>query len=316
MGYYMSYENIPKNVAETAVLTEVTNIPRNGGNTAISVQEVNPLDIPIETSDRGNRGVAVFLQDQTTNMLNLPFLQSKATGLTLAIATIIDTRAITLTPGHGLTTANSANHVIELTDTTNGFFFQGRVVSIAGDVVTVGTPINKAFDPLITLVTTGNPNIIKDAATGVAIDGSVTPVIFKVKPYASQKGDITRLILAITSSNDMDINSFGGAAALTLALTLRVKLADGSYKNLFAYRSNFDFALHGFTINTYIPKVGNSVRGLTALVTFAGQQNHGVALRLDGDLEEELQLVVLEAMDASGAGNLSFSIIAEGSELQ
>ncbi len=52
-------------------------------------------------------------------------------------------------------------------------------------------------------------------------------------------------------------------------------------------------------------------------MTFSGQDKHGVAERLDGALNEELQVVISELMDNSGAtGNTSIAFIAEGSELQ
>jgi hypothetical protein len=316
MEYYMSYENIPKNIAETAVLTEVTNIPRNGGDTAVAVQEVNPLDIPIEVSTTGNRGVAVYIQDQATDMLDLYFLQTKATGLTLAADTVIDSKTITLTAGHGLTTANSAEHILEIASTLSPRFYQSRIISIAGDVVTLSSLIPAIFLAASSVVGTGNPNMCKDAATGTVIDGSVTPVIFKLSPLPNQSGDFNRVIMASTSPKDGDLATFGGAPALTSGLLMRVKRADGTYKNLFNYRANFDLVIHGFDHVFLTPKAGSAVSGFVARVSFNGADKHGVVVRLDGNLAEELQIVVSELMVIGGSGNLTVSFIAEGSELQ
>lgn len=273
-------------------------------------------NIPKEVSARGDVAVAVVLQDQTTEMLDLYFLQTKVIGLTLAADTVIGARTVTLSPGHGLTTANSANHILEVASNLVSKFFQSRVLSVTGDVVTVASIMSDVFLAASSSVNTGNPNMCKDAATGVAIDGSVTPVVFTVRPLPTQSGDITRVIMASTSPNDGDLTNFGGAPALTAGLLLRVKRAGGIYKNLFNYRSNFDLVIHGFDHSFLFPKVGSAVSGFIARVTFGGQEKHGVVIRLDGSIGEELQIVVSELMDATAAGNLTVSFMAEGSELQ
>lgn len=292
----MSYENIPKNAGETAVLVEITS--------------------PIETSVRGNVGLKVYVQDQTTDMLDLRFTQTKVTGLTLGAATVLDSRVVQLSGGHGLTTGNSAGHVLDLDSNSSGHFFRSRIISVSGNNVTVSSPMTRVFTPGGTLVKTGNPNLARDEASGVAIDGSSTPVIFRVAPNAYQKGDVTRMLIAITSDNAMDLTTLGGAAELAIGMVLRVKLSDGTYKNLYTYHNNFDFSLHGYNVTSFTPKAGNLTQGLLAMVEFAGQGNHGVAVRLDGSLGEELQLVVQDLMLIGGSGNLSIGVTAQGSELQ
>ncbi len=275
---------------------------------------------PLEITDRGGVGIPVFLQDQTTDMLDLRFLQEKVTGLTLASDTSsnLDLRTLTLLAGHGLTNANSKGHHIELASSTTNRFIQSEMLDITGDIVTIRQPLGRIFTTSDTVIVTGNPNVCQDAATGTAIDGSSTPVIFTVKPLPSQSGDITRVLFASTSDNPSDYTSFGGAAALTIGATLRKKRSDGTYKNLFTYVTNKDFALHGLDTNIDEPKAtGNATYGRASRVTFAGQDKHGVAERIDGALNEELQIVISELMDNSGAtGNTSIAFIAEGSELQ
>jgi hypothetical protein len=293
----MSYENIPKNLAGTAVLTEVTNIP-------------------IETSAYGSQGVAVFLQDQTTEPLDLYFLQTKVSGLTLAAATVANSRNITLTGGHGLTTGNSAGHMLEIARTDKSYFYQGRVISVAGNVVTLDRQVGAVFPTALALIGTGNSNLVKDSATGVAINGSTTPVIFTLSPLPVQSGDITQITMTSVSDNESDLTTFGGAPALTLGILLRYKRPDGSFKNIANFKANFDLSVMAASTNVYLPKAGNAARGFEARIAFAGQGNHGVALRLDGALGQELQLVVSELMDATGTGNLNVAFMAQGSELQ
>jgi len=273
----------------------------------------------IETTDRGGKGVAVFIQDQATEMLDLPFLQEKVTGLTLGSDTVIDTHTIPLSAGHGLTTGNSKGHIIELAHVVAGHFYQGEILSIAGDVANVAPPMTNIYEVASTVVSTGNPNMVEDTATGVAIDGRVTPVIFAVKPLPSQSGDITRIVISTTSSNPSDLSTFGGAEALPIGITLRVKRSDSTFKNLYTYRSNFDIARHaaGDMEPPFEPKVtGNTLHGLIARVTFNGQDKHGVVVRLDGNVDEELQVIISELMDNTASGNLIVEFLAQGSELQ
>ena len=69
-------------------------------------------------------------------------------------------------------------------------------------------------------------------------------------------------------------------------------------------------------MRVFEPKSGNTTKGLSARVVFAGQENHGVAIRLDGALGEALELVIYELMNDTAAGNISVKFLAEGSELQ
>lgn len=286
----------------------------------VSISSPDPLPVsiisPLETTARGGVGVPVFIQDQTTDPLDLFFLQKKVTGLTLDVNTVIGDREITLTTGHGLTTLNSAGHIIDLTQTTDGRFYRGEILTVTGDVIQLAPPISSIYNVATTAIYTGNNNLCQDSASGVAIDGSVTPVIFSLAPMASQSGDITVIKLATTSLNGSDLTTFGGAVALVAGMTLRIKRSDSTYKNIFTYRTNFDIAIHGNDLKVFDAKAGNTIKGVVASVAFAGQGNHGVAIRLDGSLGEELEVIIYELMDNTANGNVTVKFLAEGSELQ
>ena len=345
MEYNMTYENIPKNLTEQAVLVRdgradylkleadpfpVPTTDESGATLEITdtgdryrwtstnwvKTHTRGMNNPIEISDRGDLAIPVFVQDQTTEMLDLVFIEEKVTGLTLNTDTVIDTRTVTLSSGHGLTTANSFDHLLEISNIASQIFYRGRIVTVVGDVVTLSPALDNIFTVAGSTLLTGNPNMVQDTATGNAIDGSVTPVIFSVKPIASQSGDITKVIVGATSSNESDLTTIGGAPGLAIGLLLRAKRPNGTFKNLFSYRNNFDIVLHGFEIITLTPKAGNATRGFAARVVFAGQEQHGVTLRLDGALGEELQLVIYELMDNTGSGNITMSFTAQGHELQ
>lgn len=270
-----------------------------------------------EVSEDGNTGIAIFDQDQTTDILDIYFLQSKAVGLTLDTDTVNDSREITLTAGHGLTSANSAGHILEIASSSTPRFYVGRIVGVSGDTVELAPPVDAMFEAYDSVVSTGNPNMVQDEATGAVIDGSATPVVFTVRPTQSQSGDINRVIMASTTENDGDLSTFAGAPALDLGILLRKKREDGSYKNIFTFMNNFDFKIYGFDFSSDLPKVvSNNTQGFSARFTFNGKDKHGVVVRLDGSKGEELQILVSERMDNTNNGNLSMTFLAQGSEIQ
>jgi len=275
-----------------------------------------PVKTLVEKSDRGGEGVPVFIQDQTTDMFDSLFLQSKVEGLTLAADTIIEDREVTLTAGHGLTSANSQGHILSIFRAADNIYYQGEILSVIGDVVEMSPPMSNTFLTTDAFVITGNPNLVQDEPTGTAIDGSTTPVIFSIAPPPNISGDIGRLVFAITSTNEMDLTTFGGGGKLTIGITLRIKRNDGSFKNLFTYRDNFDFVIHSSSTGTFVPKAGNAIHGFVANIIFNGQENRGVTARLDGNLDEEIQIVISELMDDTNSGNIKISVMAQGSLLQ
>ena len=260
-------------------------------------------DIPIETSARGGRSVAVTLQDQTTGVLDLPFLQD-ANAISLAADTVVGSRNITLTAGHGLTTVANAGDVIELADNADGSFFtQCEIVTVTADVILLDCPVNRIY--------TTAASTISHSIKSMNVDGSVTPQIFTVKPLSTQAGDITRIICEIRDNAAMDFETFGALPALTNGVAVRVNNGDGTYRNVFNFKSNGDIILmcfdHNFAVNN-----GGGTRGFTSRITFAGQSKHGVAIRLDGALGEELEMVIQD--DLTGLTRMHW--VGQGSELQ
>lgn len=266
---------------------------------------------PLETSNRGTTGAAMFLQDQTTEMLDLDFLQVVKTGLTLAVDSVADSRDITLTAGHGMITGvfpvGDVGTILEVGSTDTGRFIQAKVLAVVGDVITLNQLVGDVF-PSGTLVSTGNRNM-------ALADGSSTPVIFKVEPAPAQAGDITRIVIAIIGPTAMDFSTFGSDDALPVGLLFRVRRPDGSYKNLRTVDVNLEAMLWGFDNNIFTPKSqGNTTHGIAFRVTFAGPEKHGVVARLDGTLLEQIECVVLDALNAGS--NTIVRVIAEGHELQ
>lgn len=254
-----------------------------------------------ETSDRNVTALGIFAQDQTTPVLTVPFLQGRAT-ISLAIDTVLDSRTITLTAGHGAL----VGEIIELADPIVLKFMQSEVIAINVNVITLDQPVNRVYF--------ASTAIAQRSSSDMLINGSITPQIFSILPLPSQQGDMVRIIMEIEGTTDMDSTTFGSDDALTNGCVIRVVEPDGNFKNLFNFKSNGDFLSQGFDHSFLQPKTGNAIRGFTSRVTWGGQAKHGVVIRLDGSLNEQLQVVIQD--DLTLGANTKFKITAQGHELQ
>lgn len=256
---------------------------------------------PLETTNRGNTGVAVLVQDQTSPLLTVPILIGRATA-TLASDTILDDRDITLTAGHG----TLVGEIIELADTVALKFMQARVTVVNVNVITLDQPVNRVY-------LAAGPTVVQRSSDDMLVDGSVTPQIFSILPLPSQAGDMVRIIMEIEGSTDMDQTTFGSDAALINGCVLRVREEDGNFKNLFNFKTNGDFLSQGFDHSFLQPKTGGATRGFSSRVSWGGQSKHGVVIRLDGSLAERLEIIIQD--DLSVGANTKFKITAQGHEL-
>lgn len=251
---------------------------------------------PIETSNRGNVAVPVFLQDQTTEALDVPFLLDRG-NFTINGDTTRDSRFFNANAGHGI----AVEDIVELADSAS--FMQARVKDVIVNAIEIDTPINHVY---------------LDGALGIRatddlrVDGSVTPQVFSILPLAGQSGDLTRIILTIESSNSMDFTKFGDQAALTNGCVLRVKRENGDFRNQLNFKTNGDFIEKAYD-HTVLPRAGSGGYGMVFRLTYAGQENHGVAIRVDGDLNEEWQIVI---QDDLSSGFLKIRMTSGGHELQ
>lgn len=253
-----------------------------------------------ETSERGNVGVAVFIQDQTTKPLSVPFLKERSPS-TLAIDVAAGDRVINLSPGHGAVVGD----ILELSIIGGSDFLQSEILSINVDAITIDQPSNRDYAISETFVTSSIQSML--------IDGSVTPQVFSVLPLPGQSADVVRIIVEITGSSAMDFEKFGSNPALVNGCVLRVKRQDGSFFNLFNFKTNGDFIRQAFDYAFQVNNA-NNVRAFTSRTTWGGQSKHGVVIRLEGDLEEELQIVVQDNL--TGGDNTEFRLQAQGHAVQ
>lgn len=254
----------------------------------------------IETSDRGTKALGVFVQDQTSPVLTLPFLQERAS-VTLASDVAIDDRVINLVGGHG----TLVGEVIELAVTGTNQFMQAEVLAVNVNAVTLDQPANVIYTVAGSIVLRSTPQML--------VDGSVTPQVFSIVPLPGQVGDMVRIIIALEGSDGMDFSTFGSENPLINGCVVRVKNSDGTFKNLFNFKANAGLIGQGFDY-AFLQNIGNNLRGFASRITWGGQSKHGVVIRLDGSIGEELQIVIQD--DLTSGSNVEFRVQAQGHEVQ
>lgn len=251
-----------------------------------------------ETDKEGFRGVKVFVQDQTTQVQDF-FFHNEIASVNLATATAVDDRTVTLEAGQGaLATVGNNLEIAEGLQSA-----QYEILIIAGDILTLDSPI----DAVYTMAA-----LVEISTVNMAVDGSVTPVIFELDPIEGQEWDVTRVILVVEASgggSGMDFTTFGSLAALTNGCVLR--FVNGETNNLFNWKTNGDFINRAFD-HVFQTNLGATVTGFTSRFTFGGQDKHGVVVRLTGDNNDELQVVVQD--DLTGLD--SVRMIGQGHDTQ
>lgn len=246
-------------------------------------------------SDRGVDGLGVFVADQTSGALSIPFLTGRV-NFTLASTTTRGSRFFDAVAGHGIIVGD----VIELSN--NDEFMQAKVLGVVTNQIELDSQINHAY------ITTDTAIKSKDS---LLVNGSVTPVVFSILPTIVQKGDFTKIIIVIESTTSMDFTTFGSKDPLTNGCLVRVKKSNGDFRNLFNFKTNSDFIENSFS-HFFQEKVGGGGFGFTSESTFGGQQNRGVVIRLEGSESEELQVVV---QDNLTTGLIKLKMLAQGHEV-
>lgn len=247
-----------------------------------------------------NDSIDVKIQDQSTEIIDLK-LSRKLDDLTLLADTAIDDMTITVETTSEVPTTEMTICLKEGTA-----FYQARpvtVTSLGGNQysLVMDTPLDFAF------TTTG---VCELTSTNLAVDGSVTPVVFRATPSGLDDGvqwDINRFILlwggegVTTSDPAPDDGDFGVTGALTKGVYIRSR--DGIVKNIFNAKTNGDFRARAYDV-TYQPASKNGVYTVTVHREFNGQENNGVVIRLSAITNDEFELVVQDDLTGMTGGQM------------
>ena len=234
--------------------------------------ETTGLTAAVEDID-GQGCLSTCVQDQITEPVDALFSRSLS-NFTIAVDTVISTETtlnydFTATAGHGITVTSPLTELL-LLDVVGDRALQARAVNVVGDVITLDRPIDHVYPAATALG--------RITSSEMAVDGSVTPVIFTFRTGVTAV-DVTRILLTGLDSTSMDMSTFGGQAALTRGLVFRI--VNGFQKTTFNFKTNREIAQFCFDLNLEA-KAPSGQHGLIARITFGGPSKHGVVIRLSG----------------------------------
>ena len=256
------------------------------GNGIPGVTITSPLE--------SNGGIPVNLQDQTSRMLDLWFLKGLAAPTTLSVTAVVNAYTITV----AATTGFVAGCTVAIT-TQTGYYFGRQIGAVAGNVITLDTPIDIAYPAGSTCF---------PASRNMAVNGAVTPQIFQIGPVGVATGfavDIVRVNGYIQDDTAADDSLFGGIAALSRGIVLRKN--NGVLQNFWNAKTNGELSLICASDLYYTGKAPAGSVGIRWRNTFAGTEKHGVTVRLEPG--EILELIVqdnltgLEVFEAMAQGH-------------
>ena len=239
------------------------------GNQKTRITDINGDEVVLSEGS-----VPTISQDQHTDPVDFYFTQSIA-DTTLSENTIVDATYVTVADATGAS-AGKALTIIG----SNSRVIQAIILSVDGSNININVPIDKIY-PSGSKVEFGEWNM--------NVDGSSTKKIFKICPPSGIQWDITRIIFSIQDDVAMDDAKFGGITYLTNGVVLRK--TDGLKKNIFVVNSNGGFAERCFNVR-YNDKAPAGSYGFTAEKKLGGQDNYGVVVRLDGDQNDCLEIII------------------------
>lgn len=126
-------------------------------------------------------------------------------------------------------------------------------------------------------------------SSDMAVDGSSTPVEFKIAPGAGEEFFLDHIGLIIRDNGNLNPDNFGALTALTNGVLVEFKI-DGTDQTVFTIKENWEVALH---FSTGGNMVGESNGFLNDKNIFAGN----IALTakditLNGDDNDELKVTI------------------------
>jgi len=214
-----------------------------------------------------SKALDIYIQDQHTDFIFIPFHIHLQDGITLTADTIPNDRVIHVSAGHGFI----AGSEIAMGEGANHFY--GGVQSVSTNALTLDQP----FPFVMTVAGTG----IARTSSNMAVDGDPDPIEFHVYAPPDAEFDITGIHLQMVCDTEPDDSKFGDLAALTYGEVLRVYKGDlGCYVNYGVARTNGDFALFtGGERVSYTDKAGGGKFAVRVTANFPDAWGNTVRLR-------------------------------------
>lgn len=249
----------------------------------------------VKVTNLDNTALDVMIQDQTSDIVDYYLCRDLFT-LELAIDSVIDEYTVTVVDGSSVVNGT----YVCLQEGIRAF--QAQVLSGGGtNTLTLDTPLDFSF-------TTEASVANRDPRLNV--NGSVTPVIAYLAPKKGVKWDITRIngnILTPFAQGAASDVKFGGVSALTRGCVIRK--SNGIHHTIFNFKTNGQLKLRtGPSDVTYTEASPSTSYGTGFRRTFNGQEKNGVAIRLDGEKGDRLEILIQDDLTVT----TDFKIVAQG----
>lgn len=242
----------------------------------------------------GSIPLDVNVQDQSTDIVDY-YLCKYIRDLSLSIDAVVNEYTITVADA----TLVSVGSYVCLQE--NSRAFQAQILSIAGNVLTLDTPLDYGFTTSASA---------QERTPDLNLDGSVTPISASLQPAPGTKWDITRILLVMTHTSAGDDARFGNIEnGLTKGIVLRK--SDGIHHTIFNAKNNGDIRIRAFDV-VYSDKAGGGLFSTSMRRSFAGQDKNGVVMRLDGDSNEKIEVLIQDDLSSLS----SFKVVAQGHVVQ
>lgn len=224
----------------------------------------------LKIADDGS--IDINLQDQVTRSIDIYMAKVVETGITLASPTTIGSYSFEVNSGHSIIAGQRISIVEPVLSGDHPHFIAGDVLSVSVNTITINQPISFTFDA---------DSIVYTSTSSLVVDGSSDAIIFQLVNPFPVSADLVRIAFTIEDDSAMDDSTFGGLSELTRGCLVRIKESDTHYVNLFTLKSNGEMKLMaGPNYAGYSAKAPAGVYGFAAMLSFGGQDKHGVAIRI------------------------------------
>jgi hypothetical protein len=252
-------------------------------------------DVTIVSPLESNGAIPVNIQDQHSRAFDVFFQQDVGSPTTLTTDVIEDAYSISVTTGHGLIQGD----LFVLIDPIGQRGWTGIVITVAGDnTVNVDRPVSYAFPAIST--------IVQKRTKDLNVDGSVTPQTFFVGGSLLAELDITRLLFQMTTDTTPAWDEFGDIVVGPTFRGVQCRVVNGDTADLWNIKTNGELANLMYDMTIYEGGVGLTVDGIAGRMTYAGQNKHGVTLRIGAN--EAVEIIIQDDLTSLD----SFHIIACG----
>lgn len=242
--------------------------------------------------------VDVILNDSTSPITSLFFVQPTSAPTALSVATVMDGYTVTVDSLAGIIIGTYLG-IFSGAVSGEGRYYWGEVLEINGNVLTLDTPLDFEF-------AIGSP--VLPTIRNMAVDGSVTPQTFSIQSGASGlEVDVTRIISSIVCDTPPAMDLFGDQPALIRGVVFRK--TDGVKRNIFNWKRNYDFAVTSYDTSFFEQVKQNDVNAVISRTTFGGQSKMGSVIRLNPN--EQLDIIIQDDLTAL----VAFTVTAQGSEV-